>query len=110
MRRLVVGLALGMMVPALSAAQTLGPRTLLPMHVACAELPVTAPPVATLRIDGVQRADGRQALAPGTWPSSSAGPATSPSARRIWRAVSTAAVKPTGAAPTATPACGPPVS
>lgn len=65
MRRLVVGLALGMVLPALSAAQSLGPRTLLPLHVACAELPVTAGPTSTIRIDGVQRADARQSLAPG---------------------------------------------
>jgi hypothetical protein len=37
----------------------------LPLHVACADLPVTMPPVGTLLIASSERGDGRQAMATG---------------------------------------------
>ncbi len=51
-----------MVVPADVAGQDLGPRTLVPMHVLCADLPVPAPPAITLTIEGAQHADKRQVL------------------------------------------------
>lgn len=63
-RALVVVLALA--APAAAAAQDLGPRTVVPMHVACADVVVTdLPPSATLAVAGAQRGDGRLSLALG---------------------------------------------
>lgn len=66
MRKVVVFAVLGMALPSLTPAQTLGPRTLLPMHVACADIPVTAPPGAgKFTIAGSNRTDGREVMATG---------------------------------------------
>ena len=66
MRQVVVCAVFGMALPSLAAAQTLGPRTLLPMHVACADIPVTTPPGAgKLTIAGSEREDGREVMATG---------------------------------------------
>jgi hypothetical protein len=66
MRQVVVLAVIGMALPCLAAAQTLGPRTLLPMHVACADIPVTTPPTAgKFTIAGSDRADGREVMATG---------------------------------------------
>jgi len=64
--RYVLAVALmGMAMPSTVAAQPLGPRTLLPMHVMCADLPVTTLPVPTLTIEGAQHADSRRVLSIG---------------------------------------------
>ncbi|MGE0461452.1 MAG: hypothetical protein AB7Q16_08795 [Vicinamibacterales bacterium] len=61
--RYVLAVAIaGMAMPSTVAGQALGPRTLLPMHVLCADMPVTALPGITLTIEGAQHPDGRQAL------------------------------------------------
>lgn len=61
--RYVLAVAIaGMAMPSTVAGQSLGPRTLLPMHVLCTDLPVTAPPGMGLTIEGAQHPDGRQAL------------------------------------------------
>jgi hypothetical protein len=66
MRQTLVVAVLGMALPSLAAAQALGPRTLLPMHIACADIPVTAPPTAgKFTVAGSTRADGREAMATG---------------------------------------------
>jgi hypothetical protein len=66
MRQTLVFAVLGMALPSLAAAQGLGPRTLLPMHVACADIPVTTPPTAgKFTIAGSGRIDGREAMATG---------------------------------------------
>ena len=66
MRKVVVFAVLGMALPSLAAAQTLGPRTLLPMHIACADIPVLTPPGAgKFTIAGSSRADGREVMATG---------------------------------------------
>ncbi len=65
MRRIPAFALMGLMVPSLVAAQNIGPRTLLPLHVACASVPVDAIPSAPHRIHGVQHPDSRQTLAPG---------------------------------------------
>lgn len=61
--RVALAVALmGMAMPFDVAGQTLGPRTLVPMHVLCADLPFSTPPGITLTIEGAQHADGRQVL------------------------------------------------
>lgn len=65
MRYVLAVAIVGMAMPSTAAAQSLGPRTLTPMHVLCADLPVTAPPVITLTIEGAQHADRRQVLGVG---------------------------------------------
>jgi hypothetical protein len=65
MRFALVAAVVSMVSPTLAAAQDLGPRTLLPMHVACSDLPVTTPSGATLTVAGSQRADGRLSLGTG---------------------------------------------
>jgi hypothetical protein len=48
-----------------SAAQDLGPRTLLPLHVVCTDLPLSAPATpATLTIAGIQKIDSREHVTP----------------------------------------------
>jgi hypothetical protein len=62
-------LALGAMLAvgstAAASAQSLSPRTLLPLHVACADEPVATLPTPQLTIAGAERADGRRVLGPG---------------------------------------------
>lgn len=66
MRRIPAFALMGLMVPSLVAAQNnIGPRTLLPLHVACAAVQVDAIPATPHRIHGVQHPDSRQTLAPG---------------------------------------------
>lgn len=60
----LVAAPLGAQTPSAGPAQ-LGPRTLLPAHVMCADLPVTAPPVPTVVISGGQNPDGRESLVKG---------------------------------------------
>jgi len=61
--RYVLAMAIvGMAMPSTVAGQPLGPRTLLPMHVLCTDMPITAPPGMTLTIEGAQHPDGRQVL------------------------------------------------
>ncbi|MDH4063959.1 MAG: hypothetical protein OEW19_06130, partial [Acidobacteriota bacterium] len=61
----VIGVILGVAAPEFASGQSLGPRTLLPMHVTCADQPVTTLPTPQFTIAGAQRADGRLALSPG---------------------------------------------
>ena len=66
MRQVFVFAVLGMALPSLAASQTLGPRTLLPMHVACADIPVTTPPTdGKFTIAGSAGTDGREVMATG---------------------------------------------
>jgi len=65
MRYVLVVAVMGMAMPSTVAGQSLGPRTLLPMHVLCTDMPVTAPPGITLTIEGAQHPDGRQVLGTG---------------------------------------------
>jgi hypothetical protein len=62
MRYVLAVAIMGMAMPSDVAGQDLGPRTLIPMHVLFADLPVTAPTVITLTIEGAQHADKRQVL------------------------------------------------
>ncbi len=55
----------GLMVPGLAGAQGLGPRTVLPMHVACAELPIAGSPTIALNVAASERGDGRLILGTG---------------------------------------------
>ncbi|MEZ5289188.1 MAG: hypothetical protein R2712_31165 [Vicinamibacterales bacterium] len=61
----VMGAIVAMAVPGAAAAQELSPRTLLPLHVVCAEQAVQSLPSVTLTVAGSQRADGRRAMAAG---------------------------------------------
>lgn len=61
MRTIVLAGFVGLL-PAAVAAQPISPRTLLPLHAACADLPVPTAATATLTVAGAQRADGRQVL------------------------------------------------
>lgn len=68
MRRVLLTAAVLLAAAAPSRAQTpspLGPHTVLPAHILCAELPATAPPAVTLTIAGANRPDGRTALVKG---------------------------------------------
>jgi len=65
MRHALVVAVLGMAIPALAPAQSLGPRTLLPMHVACADIAVTTPPTGKFTIAAAERADGREVMGTG---------------------------------------------
>lgn len=65
MRCALVVAILGIAVPAVAVGQGLGPRTLLPMHVACADLPISAPPAVSLTVAASRDGDGRQTLATG---------------------------------------------
>lgn len=66
MRQVLVVAVLGIAFPSLAAAQAVGPRTLLPMHVACADIPVTTPPTAgKFTVAGSARVNGRQMMATG---------------------------------------------
>src|SRR5918993_4438064 len=65
MRHALVIAALGMTLPSVTSAQNLGPRTLLPMHVACSDIPVVTPPVGKLTVAGNERVNGREAMATG---------------------------------------------
>jgi len=62
---LVAGVIVGTVLPHAAAGQSLGPRTLLPLQIACADQAVTTMPSPQLTIAGAQRADGRQSLGPG---------------------------------------------
>lgn len=48
-----------MTAPALVAAQGLGPRTLTPWQVQCADIPLAGPPTVPLTVDASERGDGR---------------------------------------------------
>jgi hypothetical protein len=61
---LLVGV-LSVTAPALAAAQGLGPRTVLPMHIPCADLPITETPAIPLTVAASERGDGRLALSLG---------------------------------------------
>lgn len=61
---LLVGV-LGVALPAVAAAQGLGPRTLTNWQVQCADLPTTTPPTAPLSVAASERGDGRLVIAPG---------------------------------------------
>ena len=72
MRRSAVVAALSLLVAAPLSAQRpspdsahLGPRTLLPGHVMCTDLPVSAPAASTVTIKGAYNPDGREALVKG---------------------------------------------
>jgi hypothetical protein len=60
---ILVGLVAAL--PAAAAAQPISPRALLPLHVACADLPVGTTPTIALTVAGAQRGDGREVLATG---------------------------------------------
>lgn len=62
---LVTTAVLAALVPASAGAQGLGPRTLLPIHVMCTDLPMATLPIPSLTIAGVQKADNRSGMAPG---------------------------------------------
>jgi hypothetical protein len=62
MRHALAVAIMGMAIPFDAAGQPLGPRTLTPMHVLCADLPVTAPPSTSLIIEGAQHGDNRETL------------------------------------------------
>lgn len=51
--------------PASAGAQGLGPRTLLPIHVLCTDLPMATLPMPTLTIAGVQTGDYRVGMTEG---------------------------------------------
>jgi hypothetical protein len=51
--------------PGWAAAQELGPRTVLPMHVPCADLPIAAEPTIPLTVAASERGDGRLTLTAG---------------------------------------------
>jgi hypothetical protein len=65
MRHALVVAILGMAIPSLASAQGLGPRTLLPMHVACADIAVTTAPTGRFTIAASERADGREVMGTG---------------------------------------------
>ncbi len=52
-------------VPALASAQGLGPRTLTPWQVQCADIPLAGPATVALSIAASERGDGRLAVSPG---------------------------------------------
>lgn len=60
---LVAMMSLGLAVSA--AAQGLGPRTVLPTHVACTDLPIAAEPTIPLTVAASERGDGRLILSIG---------------------------------------------
>lgn len=60
----LIGL-LSVAAPAAVAAQTLGPRTLTPWQVQCADLPLTGPPTSPLTVEASERGDGRLVASPG---------------------------------------------
>ena len=55
----------GLLLPGAAGAQGLGPRTLLPMQVQCAELPLTSAPTVPLTVAASERGDGRMVLSLG---------------------------------------------
>lgn len=65
MRNACLAAIVGVVVPGAAGAQDLGPRTVLPMHVQCAAMPVTAAPAVTLTVAASERGDGRQVLSLG---------------------------------------------
>ena len=65
MRKVCLVAIVGLMVPGLAGAQGLGPRTVLPMHVSCAELPIAAEPTMPLTVAASERGDGRLILSTG---------------------------------------------
>ncbi len=62
---LVTTALLAALVPASAGAQGLGPRTLLPIHVMCTDLPMATLPIPSLTLAGVQKPDNRSGMAPG---------------------------------------------
>jgi hypothetical protein len=62
---LVTAAVLAALGSASAGAQGLGPRTLLPVHVLCTDLPMATLPVPSLTIAGVQKADNRSGMSPG---------------------------------------------
>jgi hypothetical protein len=65
MRKVCLVAIVGLMAPGLAGAQGLGPRTVLPMHVPCAELPIAAEPTIPLTVAASERGDGRLILSLG---------------------------------------------
>ena len=65
MRNVSLVAIVGLLVPGLAGAQGLGPRTVLPMHVPCAELPIAAEPTIPLTVAAAERGDGRLILSTG---------------------------------------------
>jgi hypothetical protein len=65
MRKVCLVAIVGLMVPGLAGAQGLGPRTVVPMHVPCAELPIADTPAIPLGVAASERGDGRLILALG---------------------------------------------
>jgi hypothetical protein len=65
MRNACLVAVMGLAVPGFAAAQGLGAKTVLPMHVPCAELPLSAAPSAALTVAASERGDGRLVLSTG---------------------------------------------
>ena len=65
MRNAFLVALMGLAVPAAADAQGLGEKTILPMHIPCAELPLTETPAIPLTIAASERGDGRLALSLG---------------------------------------------
>lgn len=65
MRNACLVAIVGWLVPGVAGAQDLGPRTLLPMQVQCAAMPVIDPPAMTLSVAASERGDGRQVMSLG---------------------------------------------
>ena len=65
MRKVCLVAFVGMMVPGLAGAQGLGPRTVVPMHVPCAALPIAETPAVPLSVAASERGDGRLILSLG---------------------------------------------
>jgi hypothetical protein len=59
MRNAILVGVLSVTAPALAAAQGLGPRTLTPWQVQCADIPLSGPPAVPLRVEASERGDGR---------------------------------------------------
>lgn len=65
MRNACLVAVVGWLIPGIAGAQGLGPRTVLPVQVQCAGMPVSAPPATPMIVAASERGDGRTVLSLG---------------------------------------------